>query len=325
VYITSLVNDVIRDLTPLQNLTYIEGMLTISENHALTSLNGLQNLRSANGIEISFNNTLSDLTGLRTLRTVKGSFIVLSNPMISNLSDFNHQLEISGDLTIKNNERLRLCNVTAVCNYVNSHDASTYLKVANNLGSCYNHATLTHACNTALPVILADFEVIREGQAALLHWSTSIEKQVHSFDIEHSRNGVVWRRAGTIRALGENRNLMGYTFRDYPSGSDEQLYRLKINDIDGSFAYSAVRHTSSAGSSLHLFPNPVADKLFIAGAGTAGRRRMEAWDSKGKMVWQTTGPFSPEIPVRNWENGLYTIRIWENDERPTNFRIIKNQ
>ncbi|MEO6286107.1 MAG: T9SS type A sorting domain-containing protein [Dyadobacter sp.] len=322
IYITSLVDNVITNLSPLQNLESVGGSIIISENHNLTTLNGLDKLTTVGGIELSFNSTLTNINSLNKLTLVNGSVNVNGNQNLSSLNALNNSLSITGDLTIKNNPKLSQCSATAVCNFLNNHSVFSYLNVSNNSGSCYNESLLNTACNGSLPVVLDHFQVIGEGPTALLRWATSQESNVRSFDIESSKNGHEWHYSGTVKALGESTTLFQYMFVDSSPGEGNRYYRLKMMDMDGSFAYSRVRFIRFSEPDISFFPNPVADRLSIRGAGSF--KLMEAFDSQGRSVLTLKGNPSKGIPVANWKKGFYMIKVVGQDGSVKNYRIVKN-
>ncbi|WAC12818.1 T9SS type A sorting domain-containing protein [Dyadobacter pollutisoli] len=322
VYITSLVDNVITSLSPLQNLESVTGSVIISENHSLTTLAGLDKLKTVGGLEISFNSTLTNINAIQMLTTVNGSVNILGNQNLTTLNALNNALSITGDLTIKNNPKLSQCNVNAICEFLNNHSSFTYLNVSNNAGSCFNEASLNTGCNGALPVVLANFEVIVEGATALLRWATSQETNIRDFEIESSNDGTQWHCDGTVKANGESTALLQYMFIDSSPGEGNHYYRLKMNDLDGSFAYSRVRSIHLGKSGISLYPNPVADRLYIRGAGTFNL--LQVFDSQGRSVLTMRENPARGIPVATWKKGFYMIKIVGQKGSSKNFRIIKN-
>jgi surface protein len=77
----------ITDLSPLSQLTAINGNLVIGSNQSLTSLQGLEGVTDITGnLGIAVNPNLLSLNGLNGLVSVYGVFNILSNQSLSNLS-----------------------------------------------------------------------------------------------------------------------------------------------------------------------------------------------------------------------------------------------
>ncbi|SEJ66350.1 Por secretion system C-terminal sorting domain-containing protein [Dyadobacter sp. SG02] len=95
----------ITDLSPLQNIETINGKLTIQNNPALSSLNGLKNLTTAQHLLIYTNNLLNDLTGLEKLKYVWGATHIRYNMGLVNLKGLD-SLTNAGTFYIMNNDSL---------------------------------------------------------------------------------------------------------------------------------------------------------------------------------------------------------------------------
>ncbi|GGN04089.1 hypothetical protein GCM10010967_43720 [Dyadobacter beijingensis] len=119
----------ITDLSPLQHIQTINGKLTIQNNPALTSLNGLKNLTGTQHLLIYTNDLLTSLAGLEKLNTVSGSlhirynknlvnlkgldgltganqFYITNNDLLANLSGLGSLATVSDLLSISSNKSL---------------------------------------------------------------------------------------------------------------------------------------------------------------------------------------------------------------------------
>lgn len=75
----------ITDLSPLKNIESIDGSLTISTNPNLTSLKGLEKLKTVKNLFILINNLLTDLTGLNGLSSISGMSQISYNKKLVSL------------------------------------------------------------------------------------------------------------------------------------------------------------------------------------------------------------------------------------------------
>lgn len=74
----------ITDLTPLENLTSVSGLMVIDNNQNLTSLNGLNNLTTVGGLLIIANNaTLTNINGLSSLTSIGSHITIESNASLA--------------------------------------------------------------------------------------------------------------------------------------------------------------------------------------------------------------------------------------------------
>lgn len=123
---TTEILSAINDLSPLSQLTSIQGKLTIIKNAALTSLDGLENVSTINGnIYIGSNPTLSSLAEWDNLASIGGNFVIRNNGL-SDLSDFNNLTSIGSYINIGPDTTLislaGLENVTSINSYIHVHD-----------------------------------------------------------------------------------------------------------------------------------------------------------------------------------------------------------
>jgi hypothetical protein len=120
---------------------------------------------------------------------------------------------------------------------------------------------------TALPVRLTAFSVQQEAGVATLNWTTDVEENSSHFSIERSQDSKNWHVIGRVEAGGTGAGIRQYTFTDQSStqlSNGMVYYRLKMIDMDQTFAYSSIRSVRlDALVSLYtIFPNPVMNGFF---------------------------------------------------------------
>jgi hypothetical protein len=113
-----------------------------------------------------------------------------------------------------------------------------------------------------LPVELTAFAAHREGVNARLEWNTASEKSNDYFEVERSRDGLVFERAGRVAGQGSSTAAHNYTFLDpkvAQYGVPTLYYRLRQVDKDGTASYSTVRTVAVESATALLvsaWPNP---------------------------------------------------------------------
>jgi len=174
-----------------------------------------------------------------------------------------------------------------------------------------------------LPVTLESFEGFSEKCNAQLKWSTSNEVNLSKFEVEVSKDGTSFERAGTIKPSSANAG--NYQFNTTQS-SGKSYYRLKIIDRDGSFALSKVVliSTSCSDKVVKIFPNPVKiDQLLSV--------NISGYDASVKGdLYSSTGQFvktyilmngANNLSVENLAQGFYTLRVSENGSVAETFKL----
>jgi uncharacterized protein (DUF1501 family) len=133
----------------------------------------------------------------------------------------------------------------------------------------------THLVNPAcyinqivLPLRMLTFkaQLLRNGQVAI-HWETANEKNVRTFEIAHSTDGVHWRLLGVVNAKNSVSGNNLYELLDAQPSSGENYYRLKQVDRDNQFEmYGPVRVFVSVNQafSWQAYPNPARVQFHLS-------------------------------------------------------------
>lgn len=171
-----------------------------------------------------------------------------------------------------------------------------------------DNASFTLIIEAALPVVLTHFRATREGDVAMLDWKTSMEDNSGYFEVQHSLKGKEWHKLESIEAEGIP---AVYTFAHASPASGNNLYRLKMVDRGGTFAFSPIRSLQFDSDFTTSFaPNPVADNLKITTNTDWGNvSNVKLFNMSGKAVYTSGSVPEQEISVRNLSDGVYVVHI----------------
>lgn len=187
-------------------------------------------------------------------------------------------------------------------------------------------ATLAIIVDCPMPVTLVAFDARKEGNAAHLTWSTTEEVNSDRFEIERSPNGKVWSTIGSVRSNGESSILRNYAYTDDSPEKGENLYRLRMVDLDGTYAFSAIRTVSVENGTGRIFayPNPVVNgKLTISIPGSE-RYRAEITTLTGSSVLQQSLAKTRELNLHGLASGMYVLRVIStNGDVQTKVFVVK--
>lgn len=191
----------------------------------------------------------------------------------------------------------------------------------NNLASL-SRWTLSTA-NTALPVRLLHLSGSIINCKAVLVWETTSEESSSHFEIEHSRDGVLFKKVGEVAAAGNSSTLKRY---DFTVGVDEgqNWFRLRIVDRDGSFKMSTIilsRNTCSNNGYV-IYPNPVKNMVWIKGLQAGQRVVLTNGSGQVVRVWQVASPGSG-FDIATLAKGMYSIRIFQGTVQVWKAGIVK--
>ncbi len=157
-------------------------------------------------------------------------------------------------------------------------------------------------CSGSLPVKLASFSGQKNNENQnVLKWTTTDERNFDRFEIQRSSDAIHFQTIGTEWGQKRNysqpdlftqsRGLNTYAFTDQTPGFFN-YYRLRIDDIDGSFEYSGIiaigdGTTKSVVSSL--YPNPSNGPVFVDVYDPAGGKwTVTIVDAAGKISSERT-------------------------------------
>lgn len=200
-------------------------------------------------------------------------------------------------------------------------DTFTY-SVKDAAGQESNTATVTVDFSAPLPVTLISFEAVKEGLTSLLTWTTSMEMNSDRFEIERSRDAKTWNKLEDVAAAINSNVKMRYDFTDETPESGTNYYRLKMIDLDGTFAYSRIRSVNFPEFAwAKLFPNPVSDVLQIV-ISNKRVRKIRLIDSFGHVMYdgQITSAMI-KLDMKSYAHGIYFIHLEQEDGAVRVFKI----
>ncbi|MCE7040474.1 T9SS type A sorting domain-containing protein [Dyadobacter sp. CY312] len=177
----------------------------------------------------------------------------------------------------------------------------------------------------SLPVKLTSFTAKKEGQIAQLNWATTEEVNSESFDVERSNSSKQWVKIGNVKTNGESTSLNRYYFNDQNPVDGENLYRLKMIDKDGTFAYSGIQSVTFNKETISVYPNPVANSetLSIQFKDWNNVKTVKVINAIGKVVFESAGAIIPAIATNQLTAGIYVVQITRKDGQVVNSKFVK--
>ncbi len=184
-----------------------------------------------------------------------------------------------------------------------------------------------------LPLQLLDFTATPSGKMVQVNWLTTSEVNVSHFEIERSKDGLLFEKLGQVNALNSALNN-SYAFKDINAlllGAEKLFYRLKIIDKDGKYSYSkiAVVNIRPGKDIFYVYPNPAHDKLLIMiNSSKEQTGSLIIYDASGKQVYSKSviamqGVNQQNISVSALADGVYNIRFI-TPEGTRSLQFVKN-
>ncbi|HVD97013.1 MAG TPA: T9SS type A sorting domain-containing protein [Cytophagaceae bacterium] len=170
---------------------------------------------------------------------------------------------------------------------------------------------------TSAPIELVEFNAVRQGNGALVTWSTATELNSSYYIVEKSTDGINFTPVGKVQAKGNSSALQLYSFIDPSISSGITYYRLVEYDVDGASQYSNVKSVNKEGENdVQIIPNPNNGSFMILFNTTGLTSKIIVLNTLGQLVYE--GAYS-EANVRNVDisslaSGIYYVQIITDGE-----------
>ncbi|OAV46019.1 choice-of-anchor V domain-containing protein [Lewinella sp. 4G2] len=166
----------------------------------------------------------------------------------------------------------------------------------------------------SLPVDLVSFTATAEKGTPTLRWEAENEEAFSHYSVERN-TGLEWTTIARVDGNGAEH----YSFSDVAAPVGENTYRLKMEDLDGTYAYSPVRSLLLEEGGISIYPNPTQDFIKVPQRATlSGQGRIISADGKVIRAVSTV----EAIDVRDLAPGVYYLSV-ELAGNPSVQRFIK--
>lgn len=176
----------------------------------------------------------------------------------------------------------------------------------------------------ALPVVLSAFDATLQGKNVQLKWESTLEQNVSRYVVEHSLDGNLYEALGSVLAKGNSVDKNGYQYLHTGISSGTHYYRLRMEDMDGSYDLSAVRMIRyGKETGIRVSPNPVSHSLQVSGISSGDHIRIA--DLSGRIVYAADAQANTAvISCAALPAGLYLVQVTgQSGEMKYNTKIIK--
>ncbi|MEO9501386.1 MAG: T9SS type A sorting domain-containing protein [Nonlabens ulvanivorans] len=125
-------------LTSIQSITFIN-------NNSLQSLTGFNNLINVNSVNVSSNLALTQFNTFQNIRPLQ--YLNISNhPVLNDINAVtNADFTLLNSLRIVDNDLISTCNLTSICQYINSNNANA--EIRDNAPGCNSPLEVATGCN----------------------------------------------------------------------------------------------------------------------------------------------------------------------------------
>lgn len=168
---------------------------------------------------------------------------------------------------------------------------------------------------------------MQANNTAFISWGTASESNTKHYEIEHSTDGVIFSKVGTVNAAGNSNAPLHYSFDHSNMPTGMNYYRVKQTDRDGVYKYSAVITLLNRNGQMNtlIVPNPVENVLTIVEPEMVYTTSLEIFDAKGALVFTKSIKTRQQVislPINQLLSGHYVLRInYQHNAR--SFQLIK--
>lgn len=180
-----------------------------------------------------------------------------------------------------------------------------------------------------LPVELAAFEALADGNNVRLVWQTASETNNLGFDVQHGQTDGAWRSLAFVPGHGTTTEAHAYDYQVIGLEAGTHAFRLRQTDTDGTVHTSAVVAVEVGGDGrltlVHAGPHPTAGPVRVAFTVPDDRPvRLVLYDMLGRQVQVVAdGAFAPgrhrvDVLSDGLAAGMYLLRL----DHPAGQRIL---
>jgi hypothetical protein len=202
---------------------------------------------------------------------------------------------------------------------------------ASGTGSLTQGFQPTVGASIPLPLDFLSFTAKLVNDQTQLEWITTHEINTDYFVVERSADGQFFNPLATVAALKPANSSSDNTYQ----ASDSlplpgiNYYRIKEVDQNGQATYAPIVAVKiSTGLSCMVYPNPVADKVFISiNSNAAAQATIAIYDLRGQLITSKAIDLAPgqnqfDLNITDKPKGMYIIKILGIEGLPT-YSILK--
>jgi Secretion system C-terminal sorting domain/SdrD B-like domain len=159
-----------------------------------------------------------------------------------------------------------------------------------------------------LAIDLLYFEGKYNNNNVQLTWATANEKANTKFIIEHSEDGVSFKKIGEVAGAGNSSVTKVYNFT-HTQPVVYNYYRLQHVDNNGNATYSKIVTVRTVLQALiTAYPNPVKNTLFVSIINSNPTEPIRLCESNGLLLQQFDSK-TKQIDMSQYAAGTYLIKV----------------
>ncbi len=209
-----------------------------------------------------------------------------------------------------------------------------YYKLCDGNGDCDTAMVVITISNPQPVTLISNYAKLLENNKVAIVWETTAELGMSNYEIERSKDGVIFETIGNQKAIADNSTSHTYQYNDvFNEKVTQWYYRIKMINSNGTYQYSKVmmvKISNIYNVDVVVKPNPFVDQVSIVFNSIANCKGLvQVIGSNGKKIVQLdqqlfTGENLITIgQLSNLSRGVYYIQIITPNEKVVK-KVIKN-
>ena len=169
-----------------------------------------------------------------------------------------------------------------------------------------------------------------KDKSVLVEWKIITERNTDHYEVERSKDGIVFMKIAT--AISNNRNNSSYSYTGNEAMTGVNYYRIKVVKTDAVIQYSRVAKVTIGvnAEDFSIYPNPVSDRevnIMMTNI-IAGNYVLTMYDVTGKIILaqniHNTGGMTSTIHLPDYITpGIYELKLSDNKKVFTQKLIVQ--
>jgi hypothetical protein len=114
----------------------------------------------------------------------------------------------------------------------------------------------------ALRIVFVQFEGYAAENAIVINWSTILETNLASYEVQRSTNNIDFFTIGKVTPKGSQSVAVSYSFEDVNPQKGKNIYRLKMVDAKDRSQYTSTKvvnwgKNAAISNAFRTYPNPI--------------------------------------------------------------------
>jgi hypothetical protein len=274
---------------------------TIDNNDAKKTINTYDNI----AIKNTNNNTITNLVvERRASPTITDTIqLNLTGTRVGNYK-FNTYASLLGNINVDAFMIDKFLQTSTVLSLVNENNFPFSI-TTNAASKAADRFMIVFKQAVVLPVQFISIAATKNSDKThTVKWAIANEYNMRQYQIEKSNNGNNFTSIGTTDVVNNNGSNTAYQFIDATPFAENNYYRIKAIDINGSVQYSAIvkLNADTKQQSIGVHPNPVVNKCInIQFTNKAGNYTLTLISTDGKTIQTTQASISSYNEVKTWQ------------------------